>query len=330
MTGPEIFRQNILRFHEQLNPQAVEAHHLGTLQKVSFDAIITIGMGGSGTPGKVLQNIANYDIINIPILNHRDGVILPTPFRNPLYIVASYSGNTRESCAALKELLSSGKAVAVVAGGGALLQAARRVRLPHASFTPPDSLQPRQGYGLSLMALIKIVQAIFPAFETTDIREKIAPTFFEKDAAEIAPRITKKTTLVYSTTENAHIGEIFKISIAESGKSPAFANLIPEVNHNELNIIGPRPGTLHGLFITTEAEYAKRRQEFDLTKEALDEYAVPSDTIVIPGKTRFEETIYGIIAAQWLGYYVAGQQGEDPLDLALVTIVKNIAKKKGL
>lgn len=327
-----LFKKNILSFCDQLTLSNIRKENFNVLSQKTgqqkIDAIIFCGMGGSGTPGSILQNISDCAIIDVPVLTWKDAGLPAHPFKNPLYIFISFSGNTRETLSGLNQALKKRVLVAVVAGGGKLLTIAKKNGLPYSEFKAPASLQPRQGYGFTLYGALAILSNVFPRLKTPDLRAKIDPSRFAVSAKETVARTKGKTVLVYSTQANQHLGQIFKISVSETGKSLAFSNTIPEVNHNELNLIETKPKNLSAIFVTTNKEFKKRPKEFALTKEVLAEYGIHSTTIVVPGNTELEITLNAITFAQWLGYYTAVQNGRDPMGLEVVNKIKEKAKEK--
>lgn len=325
----EQFKNNILAFPKQLSRGVIKTGNLEKITQAKPDAIIFIGMGGSGTPGSILQNIADCAIVDIPIVTWKDVGLPATPFKNPLYICISFSGNTRETLAALNQALQSPGFVAVVAGGGKLLEQAQATMLPYATFDG-GNLQPRQAYGLTLYATLEILKSVFPRLEIPDVSAQINAEQFAVSAEAVAARIHGKISLVYTTLAHSHLGQLFKISITETGKALAFSNTIPEINHNELNLIETRPQGLYALFITSEAEYEARKKEFELTGATLDEYGISSETLLVPGKSPLEITANAIALAQWLGLYVAMGQNRNPLGLEVVNKIKNLAQQKNL
>jgi glucose/mannose-6-phosphate isomerase len=335
------FRANILAFPKQLTQAAIQTGNLEVLAKAATDknpdSIYIIGMGGSGTPGSILQNIADYAIVDVPIFTWKDSGL---PFsaqggsapggKNPLLVFVSFSGNTRETLSALPLALQAGYMVAVVAGGGTLLAKAQENKLPFTTFRADSSLQPRQAYGYTLYATLTLLQSVFPRLTIPDLSALTLPMQFAQSAEATAARIAGKTTLVYTTLPLSHLGQLVKISITETGKALAFANTLPEINHNELNLIETRPQGLCALFITSADEYNTRKPEFELTSATLDAYNVPSETIVLPGASALETTANAIALAQWIGYYITTLNGRNPLGLEVVNKIKKLAQQKGL
>lgn len=329
MTGPEIFKQNILAFNQQLSPEVITTGNLEKLSVSKPDGIVFLGMGGSGIPGSILQNIVDYAIIDVPIVTWKDAGLPSTPFKNPLFVCISFSGNTRETLDGFTKALQGNHMVAVVAGGGTLLEEAKKRSVAYAAFNP-GGLQPRQGCGLTLYATLSVVKGAFSRLEIKDLSKTVTPDKFENIGQETAAKIKGKTTLVYTTLSLSHLGQLVKINIVESGKALGFSNTIPEVNHNELNLIETKPQQLYALFITNEEEYKERKKEFELTAETLSSYLIPSEIIIVPGKTALEVTANAAVIAQWIGLYVATGQARDPLGLEVVNRIKQSAKEKGL
>ncbi len=329
-----LFKSNILAFPKQLSFDAIKAGNMDILKKAvktkKPDSICFIGMGGSGTPGSILQNILDCAIVGVPVVTWKDSGLPQLPFKNPLYIFVSFSGNTRETLDGFTKAVKAKKLVAVVAGGGTLLEQAQAKQLPHATFSADSTLQPRQAYGLTLYATLQILKSVFPRLHIPDLSAQIDSDWFAKRAEKTAARMSGKTVLAYSTQSLSHLGQIVKISITETGKTLAFANTIPEVNHNELNLIETKPKNIYALFITSEAEYTQRQKEFELTAATLDEYGIASETIQVPGKTPLEITANGIAMAQWIGLETAKRINRNPLGLEVVNKIKDLAKQKSL
>ena len=330
MTDEEVFRKNILEFNLQLKPGAITTSGLEKLKGLTPDALILVGMGGSGTPGTILQNLSEYANIHIPIVSWKDfglphGSTGPSgSFKRPLYIFISFSGNTRETLSGFSKLPKDSM-IAVVASGGTLLVEAKKRGLPYVTFAE-GTLQPRQGYGLTFSGVLAILNAVAPITALRDMSSVIQPAEHEAYGKLIAQKITAAIPYIYTSSAQSHIGQIFKISINESGKLPASANVFPEMNHNELSIFETKPANVIALFITTKAERSTIEKEINIIKQILTEYEVRVEVIEIPGNDDFEITLNGIVLAQWVGYYAATLRGINPLSIKTVNRIKELTK----
>ncbi len=325
MTDADIFRKNILEFNLQLRPGAITVENIEQLRGSNPDAIILSGMGGSGTPATILQNLSEYVNIRIPIISWKDFGLPHPEFKRPLYIFVSFSGETREVLSGFSQV-PTGSAIAIVAGGGALLTQARSQKLPFATFEKTDTLCPRQAYGLTLSGVLAIVNAaILDSVAMRDMSKVIQPQTQEAYGEQLAKKLIGKNLFLYTSNALSHIGQIFKISLNESAKLPASANVFPEINHNELSIFETKPKDVIALFITTQAEAAMLKKEIDIIKQILTEYETPLEIVEIPGTDDFEITLNAIVLAEWVGLFAATMRGINPLSIKTVTRIKELA-----
>lgn len=334
MTDEEIFKKNILDFNGQLAPSAIQTENLEKLKGFTPDAIVLVGMGGSGTPGNILQNLTEYANIHIPVISWKDFGLpnLPSSIKRPLYVFISFSGNTRETLTGFYQAIAaptpsgrgSDRIVGVVSGGGTLLTEAKKQNIPLATFEI-GTLQPRQGYGLTFSAVLPILGAV-TGNKVSDMSEVIKPAESEDQGKSIAEKIAHTLPFIYTSTKLSHIGQIFKISINESGKLPASANVFPEMNHNELSIFETKPKNVIALFITTKDEHKKLEKEINIIKQILTEYETPLEIIEIAGEDTLQVTYNAIVLAQWVGYYVATMRGLNPLSIKTVNRIKELTK----
>jgi glucose/mannose-6-phosphate isomerase len=119
-----------------------------------FDHIVTLGMGGSGIAGNVLQAMASASVpVPIAVLKH---------YRTPAFIgprtlafAMSYSGNTEETLEMARGALAAGARLIAISSGGQLQRLAEE---SGSLFVPcPDEVpMPRLGLG-ALVAPLMVV-----------------------------------------------------------------------------------------------------------------------------------------------------------------------------
>lgn len=320
----ELFEKNILQFPDQLTLAALEFSDLDKLRGKP-DAVVLCGMGGSGLPATLLQNLRQYASIPLPLTSYRDFGLPAIPFKNPLFIFVSFSGNTAETLSGLR-LASRAKLKAVVTGGGELLRVAQEQNLPRAVF-PQGDLPPRQGVGYMLYGLLGILKTIFPEVKAPDLSSRIDPVAYQAIAEKLATNLSKKTVFIYTSTAASHIGQLIKINLNETGKTLAAANTFPEINHNELTAFESNPKQVAVLLALTESESANQLVEVPAIKTILAEHDIPVETVAISGQDPLEEAMNGLILANWLGFYLAKLQGLDPMSLKTVERLKKLTAK---
>ena len=229
------YLEHLYRFNLQLDPRALHARRLEVLRQGKRpDAVVVVGMGGSGLAGDAVRALRNKIGLNYPVEVFKSSKIPKLPFKNPFYIFVSFSGNTAETIGALKGVLGSKKScLAIVTTGGKLGTIAKQNKLPIITFSAPD-LTPREGLGYTYNALKKLLLVRFPSSIKSFGTPKFGHKNLEAYGKSLAGKLRNKLTLVYSQEKDLHLGKIWKATLNETGGLPAFCNTFPEVAHNEI------------------------------------------------------------------------------------------------
>ncbi len=321
------FQKNILAFSEQFHLNALTYKNLEKLKNAKPDAIVICGMGGSGIPGTLLQNIAKYASITLPIVIWKDFGLPHLSYQNPLYIFVSYSGNTAETLSGFR-LASKAKLRAVVTSDRALLEEATALHVPMA--IAPAGIAPRQAIGFQLYGLFGILKTIFPKMTAPDLRDRIDPANLSEIGRSIAKKIKNNIVLIYTSSEGSHLGSIFKIQLTETGKTATFCNTYPEINHIEIVGFDRKPKGLVSLFPVTEFENEITKKIIAIDQKILADRGITPITVSIPGKTPIEAALQAVILSNWTGYHLAKLYKIDPEKTETIGEIKAILKKEGL
>lgn len=195
-----------------------------------FNHVVLCGMGGSALAGSLLKT-ARQDI---EITVHRDFGLpkLRADRRRALVIVCSHSGNTEEALSGYTEARRKGIPVAVIAEQGALKVWEQHDDVP-AIIYPDLGLQPRHALWFQVVSLCTMLGL----HKDREALTRLSRTSFASFAArgkKIAKRFRKKVAIVYASRANRILAYLWKISLNESGKVPAFSNVFSELAHNEL------------------------------------------------------------------------------------------------
>lgn len=184
------------------------------------------GMGGSALPGNALRFLEPM----APVLTHRDYGAPESVAEDAHYIAISYSGNTAETISFAETALERGIPLSVITAGGKLAELATREKLRHAII--PEGMQPRNALFHQLRALLEITG------HGEHLAALSAVTFdageADKRAAALAEALSDALPIFYSSRVNGFLAWVAKIQINETAKMPAFANVFPEMNHNEM------------------------------------------------------------------------------------------------
>ena len=152
------FGKNISELKKQLSLSSIEFSNTEKLKNLNSDAIIIIGMGGSGQIGDIIAGLKKDLNLTVPIMCWKNWSLPTTSFKNPLYIFVSFSGNTEET---LSGFTNTNGIKAIVASDGKLLKIAKENKIPAAYFKN-SGIKPRQGNGLMFSAVLGLLTKAFP------------------------------------------------------------------------------------------------------------------------------------------------------------------------
>ncbi len=320
----EPYLKHIERFNEQLTRRGLVSVGLDGLRRRASDTVILAGMGGSALPGEIVNAVAEelglrHTVIiwkeyGLPRVSHHH--------RSPLYIFTSFSGNTEETLSGLREFLKtsrarSGARAAVITTGGELLRIAKANRIPYITF-PAGDLTPRQASGKMFYAISELLFAARLIARRPPEFTHLRPLLWKRRGYELARRLNRKLIVIYTGTADHYLGYFWKIKFNESAKVPAFNNVIPEMNHNEL--VGfTRPNSpAAALLLEHPNAHVRVKKRFRVSARLLSRQGVTALLMPFVGKSKLEETWNTIMFADWTTYALAKLRRVDPRETEII------------
>ncbi len=275
---------------------------------------VLCGMGGSHLAGSILQAVAP----SLPLTIHRDyGLpqLAEADLRSSLIILSSYSGNTAEVLSAAAEVARRGLPSLTITQGGELLTWANAHHLPYIQL-PPSKLPARLALGWSLLALLSVVDNPEKTLRqlVVEAGRQLNPQASEELGRQLAQTLKAKIPVVYSDAQTWALAYAWKIKLNETGKIPAFYNVLPEANHNEL--AGFDPQGAMGAFLNqfaavllldprADERLAKR---FTLVRKFYEAAGLPVVSLPLTDQPNPWVGIFNsLILADWTSYYLAVQ-----------------------
>ena len=281
-----------------------------------FKRLIFVGMGGSAL-GPDLLRILRPDL---DIWIHRDYDLPSLPdsaFNESLVVLNSYSGNTIEVLTAFEEATKRGLNMAAVSIGGRLLELAKNFGAPHIQMTDMET-QPRLALGLNLKAIFKLIgdEDLLRKFESINLDY----LKYENAGNEIANEIKGSIPIVYSSRENGPLSYVWKVVLNETVKIPAFSNVFPELNHNEM--AGFESAELskdfYYIFLRDSFDRPDISKRMDATLKVISGRDLRVRIIELEGSDKPEKVLNSLILAYWAGYYLAKNLGVDPEGIKII------------
>jgi glucose/mannose-6-phosphate isomerase len=254
------------------------------LEKISYENLLIMGMGGSGVAGDVMKVLSN-EITDKNIIVHKDYSI-PKQFLKfrPLCLFISYSGNTEETLSGISDAKKNNLDWIVISSGGKLIDIAQNESKEYIKI--PSGLQPRAAFGYLTLAISRILDIVEGSDyvsqlnEASSYLEKLTEKAEESDinkfSLNICESINKKTVIIYSGTNMSKVvSSRWKTQINENTKSKAFVGYLPEVHHNEIlswdaDIDGSKKNYIV-ILIRDKNEHVQISKRFEFTKELIGE-----------------------------------------------------------
>jgi glucose/mannose-6-phosphate isomerase len=317
---------------EYFNANYITNNDLEKYKKIN--KILILGMGGSAISGLLIKEILNMESC-IPTFVNQNYFIPKWVDKNTLVIASSYSGNTEETLTACNKCINKNAEIIGVSTGGSLIEL-----LGNKNYIKlPKGMQPRAALGYSFSAILLLLHRL--KLIDRDIYSELSQcipyltnktiVYSDKDnsneALLIASKISKKTPIIYAQEGIFNIlGYRFKCQLAENSKILAFNNMIPEMNHNEIEAFYSNNSFDEYCLIWIEDNsYHKRNIErFKVSSEILKTNIKNQISINLDGNSPNSLCNYleYIILFDWISFYCAINNGIDP------TIIPNINKLK--
>ncbi|MCH7828293.1 bifunctional phosphoglucose/phosphomannose isomerase [Patescibacteria group bacterium] len=293
-----------------------------------FEKFLLVGMGGSHLQGGIMRMLKP----SLDFMIHQDYGLPPYASKDRLVIVSSYSGNTEETVSAFKEAVEKGFPLAVSSVGGKLIELAKEHQVPYVQI-PDTGIQPRSAIGYTLRALLKLTGEEELLRESSELAARLRPKEFEDAGKALAKRLFGKIPVVYSSRRNQPIAYNWKIKFNESAKIPAFYNVFPELNHNEMAGFSAKggPASFNHLFcvilLKDTKDHPRIQKRMEVTEQLYRERGVQVETKELEGKSLPERIFSSLLLADWTAWYTAKEYRTEPEEVVMIEeFKKQIAK----
>ncbi|OPX82566.1 MAG: bifunctional phosphoglucose/phosphomannose isomerase [Pelotomaculum sp. PtaB.Bin013] len=312
------------------------------VEKVQFPEIkaisnvVVTGLGGSAIGGDLLRVYA-AGRISVPIIVNRDYVLPKFVGSDTLVFAVSYSGNTEETLSAYAEARDRGASVVAITTGGKLGEAAKKDGFPVVEI--PGGISPRAATGFLFIPTLKILNRLGLLSDVTEeineminligeMREKLGPAVAETEnlAKQIARRIHEKIPVIWGSAGTTEVvAQRWKGQINENAKSPAYWNVLPELNHNEivgLEFPAEILKKIHIIILRDERDHPRVQKRIEITKEVIQK-TVGGYTEVWASGNGVLARLYSLICTgDFTSVYLAALNGVDPGPVKVIDFLK--------
>jgi len=298
--------------------------------QLEVNNIVYAGMGGSSLAALVSTSWPGYDK-PFEILRGYD---IPGYVSEKTYfIAASYSGNTEETLSALEQAEAKGAQIAIIAGGGKLVEIANQKGYPLALL--PKAEQPRYAVFYNLKALLVLLSQAGLLTDASALEDLAGAADFLKQAVQpwlptvptdknpakqIALEVIGKSAVIYAGPKLWPAAYKWKISFNENAKQIAWTNQFPEFNHNEFMGWTQQPvqKPYAVIDLRSNLEHPRVQKRFEVSERLLSGKRPAPIVVQTEGASLLEELLWTIAFGDFVTIYTALLNGINPAPVDLI------------
>lgn len=332
--------QKMLESLWNLPEQCTRAWELGLAASFSrqqdIQQVVVTGLGGSAIGGDLLRVYAGGRL-SVPVVVNRDYVLPKFVGPQTLVFAVSYSGNTEETLSAYREARERGALIVVVTTGGKLKEMASQDGVP--VITVPGGIAPRSATGylfiptLAVLTQIGMLSGVGAEVEELSaqlqsLREKIKPEIplADNPAKQLAVHFHNRIPVIWGSNGTTEVvAQRWKGQINENAKAPAYWNVFPELNHNELVGFQAPAELLRRLYVVIlrdPQDHPRVQKRFAITREIMEQ-AVAGITEVTSAGSGGLARIYSLVyIGDYASVYLAMLYGIDPGPVKVIDQLK--------
>jgi len=323
-------------FHDQISDAYEIGINLPVPDVAGIDKIIITGMGGSAIGGDILRSYCLYDL-KLPLYVNRNYRLPAFADRNTLVIASSYSGNTEETLSAYEDARQRGCRIIALSSGGKLSIISSNDNVQQIKI--PAGYQPRCALAYSFLPLLLLFgKCGFLCINDKDITSLISyisekSAVFsdyknpENNAVSLALHLRDRIPLIYSSCDFLDTVNLrWRSQLQENSKTLAFGNLIPEMNHNEINGWENNKEILRNfavIILRDKEDNPRIVQRIEAMNNIIRPYVDVQIEIQSEGSSRLERLFDLVYLGDWVSYYLAILCKSDPTEIKNINILKN-------
>lgn len=301
----------------------------------NIDKVIILGMGGSAIGGDLLRSLASLRSKAIVLVN-RDYDLPAFSDDRTLVIASSYSGNTEETLSAFSQALETNCKVLAITTGGKLKTLAERAGVP--LFIVDHISQPRAALGYSFLPLIALLQKIGLLEDKTaevdtmienlkallgELKETVPGS--SNRAKQLAAKLHGKIAVIYGAGILSEVARRWKSQINENGKSWAFHETFPELNHNA--VVGYQfpqelATKMHVVLLRCPPLHPRVLLRYQITCELLEQNGISYQIINSQGENELSQIMSLAFFGDWTSYYLAILNETNPTPVKAIDYLK--------
>ena len=312
---------------------------LPTVEAISN--VVVTGLGGSAIGGDLLR-VFSTGRCSVPVMVNRNYTMPEFVGSDTVVFAVSYSGNTEETLSAYEDSMKRGATVIVITTGGKLKEMADRDGVT--VIPVPGGIAPRSASGflfiptLRMMERLGLLSGVEEEVEglvnnLKALHERLRPEIpvEENPAKQMALKLYNRIPVIWGSSGTTEVvAQRWKGQINENAKAPAYWNVFPELNHNEL--VGFKfPESLlkqlHVVILRDDRDHPKVQQRIEITKNIISKVVAGVTDVRSSGGGPLSRTYSLIYSGDYTSLYLAYLYGIDPGPVEVIDFLKNELSK---
>jgi glucose/mannose-6-phosphate isomerase len=157
------------------------------------------------------------------------------------------------------------------------------------------------------------------------------PTSLEESGKKLALKLKNYIPVIYASDRNLSLAYNWKIKLNETGKIPAFYNVFPELNHNEMTGFDVVDSTknlsdkFYFIILKDTDDNPKILKRMDILERLYKDRDLKVEVINLAEKKESWYKIFStLILADWVAYYSAQEYGLESEQVPMVEEFKKL------
>lgn len=146
----------------------------------------------------------------------------------------------------------------------------------------------------------------------------------------MAGKLRDRVPVIYASNRNGALARNWKIKFNENGKVPAFYNVFPELNHNEMTGFDamkktkPLAKSFHFVILADNEDHPQIKRRMDVIEKLFAKRGLRTERVGISGATRYERIFSNLLLAEWASYHTALLYGVEAEEVPMVEEFKKL------
>lgn len=327
---------------QRLGKKAALSLVLPLMKEKEIAQVVVTGLGGSAIGGDLLRTYI-ADKANVPVMVNRHYELARFVSAKTLVFAVSYSGNTEETLSAYRQAKAKGAAVVALTSGGALKEMALQDNIP--VINVPTGFAPRAALGYLFIPILVVLEHLhlLNSQETEinalvghlkDLYSQYKPEVpLTKNYAKLlAGQLHNRLPVIWGSTGTTEtVAQRWKGQINENAKAPAYWNVLPELNHNEIvGFEGPAEllRRLYLIILSHPQDHPQVQKRISITKELVAGVVAGVSEINASGNAELARLFSLIYLGDYTSVYLAFLYGVDPGPVKVIDRLKKALREE--